>query len=191
MLLQLLTFNTPWGSSEWSEELVLQGIWWDRSLDSWMFFRNRFYDPNPCYCYSAAQTSLTPWTEARQASLSTTIPWNLLKLMSIKSVMPSSHLIHCYPLFFLPLSFPVSGSFPMSQFLTSGGQSIRASVSASLPLMNIQDWFPLGLTGLISLLSKGLSRVFSSTTALKHQFFGAQLSLWSNSHLHTWLPEKP
>ena len=71
-----------------------------------MFFRNRFYDPNPCYCYSAAQTSLTPWTEAHQASLSTTIPWNLLKLMSIKSVMPSSHLILCCPLLLLPSIFP-------------------------------------------------------------------------------------
>ena len=88
---------------------------------------------------SHVQFFVTPWTAACQASLSITNSQNLLKLMSIKSVMPSSHLIHCYPLFFLPLSFPVSGSFPMSQFLTSGGQSIRASVSASLPLMNIQD----------------------------------------------------
>ena len=73
-------------------------------------------------------------------------------------------------------SFPVSGSFPMSQLFTSGGQSIGASTLV-FP-MNIQSWFPLGLTGLISLLSKGLSRVFSSTTVLKHQFFGAQPSLW-------------
>ena len=85
-------------------------------------------------------------------------------------------------------SFPASGSFPMSQFFASGGQSIGASASA-LP-MNIQAWFPLGLTGLISLLSKGLSRVFSNTTVQKHQFFGAQLSLWSNSHIHMWPLEK-
>ena len=84
-------------------------------------------------------------------------------------------------------SFPESQSFPMSQFFASGGQSIRVSASASVLLMNIQDWFPLGLTGLISLQSKGLSRVFSSTTVQKHQFFGVQLSLWSNSHIHTWL----
>ena len=84
-------------------------------------------------------------------------------------------------------SFPESQSFPMSQFFTSGGQSIRVSASASVLPMNIQDWFPLGLTGLISLQSKGLSRVFSSTTVQKHQFFGVQLSLWSNSHIHTWL----
>ena len=85
-------------------------------------------------------------------------------------------------------SFPASGSFPVSQFFTSGGQSIGASASALLLLMNIQDWFPLGWTSLISLKSKGLSRVFSNTTVQKHQFFDAQLSLWSNSHIHTWLP---
>ena len=79
-------------------------------------------------------------------------------------------------------SFPASGSFPMSHFFTSGGQSIGVSASTSVFLMNIQDWFPLRLTGLISLQSKGLSRVFSSITVQKHQFLGAQPSLWSNSH---------
>ena len=79
---------------------------------------------------------------------------------------------------------PASGSFPRSQFFTSGGQSIGVSASASVPPMNIQDWSPLGLTGLTSLQSKGLSRVFSNTTVQKHQFFGTQLSLWSNSHLY-------
>ena len=88
-------------------------------------------------------------------------------------------------------SFPASGSFPMSQFFTSGGQSIGVSPSASALLMNIQDWFPLGLTGWIFLQSKGLSRVFSNTTVQKHQFFSAELSLQSNSHIHTWLLEKP
>ena len=88
-------------------------------------------------------------------------------------------------------SFPRSGSFPMSQLFESGGQNIGVSASASVLPMNIQDWFPLGLTGWISLQSKGLSRVFSNTTFQKHQFFGAQLSLWSNSHIHTWLLEKP
>ena len=82
-----------------------------------------------------------------------------------------------------------SVSFPMSHFFTSGGQSIGASASV-LP-MNIQDWFPLGWTVLISLQSKGLSRVFFNTTVQKHQFFHAQLSLWSNSYIHTWLLEKP
>ena len=85
--------------------------------------------------------------------------------------------------------FPASWSFPMSQFLASGGQSIGASASASVFPMNIQDWFPLGLTALISLQSKELSRVFSSTTVQKHQLFDAQSSLWSNSHIHTWLLE--
>ena len=76
------------------------------------------------------------------------------------------------------------------QFFTSGGQSTRASALASVIPMSIQDWFPLGLTGWISLQSKGLSRVFSNTTVQKHQFFGIQPSLWSNSHIHTWLLEK-
>ena len=86
-------------------------------------------------------------------------------------------------------SFPASVSFPMNHFFTSGGQSIGASASV-LP-MNIQDWSPLGWTVLISLQSKGLSRVFFNTTVQKHQFFHAQLSLWSNSYIHTWLREKP
>ena len=87
-----------------------------------------------------------------------------------------------------PQSFPASGSFPTSQFFASSGQSFGALASV-LP-MNIQDWFPLGLTGLISLLSKGFSRVFSSTTIWKHQFFSTQPSLWSKSHICAWLLEK-
>ena len=89
-------------------------------------------------------------------------------------------------------SVPAAGSFPMSQFFTSGGQSIgvAASSSASVLPMNIQDWFSLGLTAWISLLSKGLSRVFSSTAVQKHQFFGAQPSLWSIFHICTWILEK-
>ena len=87
-------------------------------------------------------------------------------------------------------SFPASGSFPMSQFFTSGGQSIGISASASVLPMNIQFWFPLGWTGLISLQSKGLPRVFSSMTVWKHQFLGTQPSLWFNSHICTWLLEK-
>ena len=88
-------------------------------------------------------------------------------------------------------SFPASGSFPESQFFASGVQSIRVSASASFLPMNIQDWFPLGWTGWISLQSKGLWRVFSNTTDQKHQFFNAQSCLWSNSHIYTWLLEKP
>ena len=87
-------------------------------------------------------------------------------------------------------SFPASGSFQMSQFFASGGQSNRIKVTASALPVNIQDWFPLGWTGWISLQSKGLSRAFSNTFQ-NHQFLGVQLSLWSNSHIHTWLLEKP
>ena len=85
-----------------------------------------------------------------------------------------------------PQSLPASESFPMSQLFARGGQSIGVSASASVLPMNIQDWSPLGWTGWISLQSKGLSRVFSNTTVQKYQFFDAQLSLWSNSHIHTW-----
>ena len=90
----------------------------------------------------------------------------------------------------IPSPLPASGSFPMSQLFTSGGQSIGVSASASVFPVNIQGWFPLGWTGLISLLSKRLSRVFSNTTIWKHQFSDAQPSFWSNSHIYTWLLEK-
>ena len=86
-------------------------------------------------------------------------------------------------------SFPASGSFPVCQFFTSGGQDIGVSASASVLPMNIQDWFPLRRTGWISLQSKGLSRVSSNITVQWHQFFSTQLSLWSNSPIHTWLLE--
>ena len=117
---------------------------------------------------------VTPWTAARQASLSITNSWSLLKLMFIESVMPSNYLILCRPFSSCLQSFPESGSFPVSSFFASGGQSIGDSASV-LP-MNIQDWFPLRWTGWISLLSKD-SRIFSNTTVQKHQFFNAQLSL--------------
>ena len=90
-----------------------------------------------------------------------------------------------------PQSFPASASFPVSWLFTSGGQNVGASTSASVLPANIQDWFPLGLTDLISLLSKGLLRVFSSTAIRKHQFFGTQPSSWSSSHICTWLLETP
>ena len=103
-----------------------------------------------------------------------------------KSVMPSSHLILCHPLL-LPSIFPSIRVFSSEKLFASGGQRTGVSASASVFPMNIQDWFPLGWTGWISLQSKELLRVFSNTTAQKHQFFGTQLSLWSNSHIHTWL----
>ena len=98
------------------------------------------------------------------------------------SVVPFSSCLH---------SFPASGSFPMSQLFASGGQSTGVSASASVLPMNIQNWSPLRWTGWIALQSKGISRVFSNTTVQKHQFLGAQPSSQSNSHIHTWLLEKP
>ena len=114
---------------------------------------------------------------------------SFLKVMSIKLAMPYSHLILCHPLLFLAQSFPQSGSLLMSWLFTSGGQNVGSSASASVLPMKIQVWLPLGLTGLISSLFKGLSRVFSSTTVWKHKFFSAQPFLWSNSHICTWLLE--
>ena len=136
---------------------------------------------------------VTPWTAAHQASLSFTISQNLLRLVSIELVMPSNHLVlsSVVPFPSCLQSFPASGSFLMSQFFASGGQSIEASALASILPVNILGWFPLGLTGLIFLQCKGLLRVFSSKTVQKHKFFHAQPSLWSKSHTQTWLLEKP
>ena len=133
---------------------------------------------------------VTSWTAARQASLSITNSWSLPKLMSIESVMPSNHLILCHPLLLLPSIFPSIRVFSNKSFLCISGQSIGVSASASVLPVNTQD-LSLGWTGWISLQSKGLSRIFSNTTVQKHQFFSAQFSLWSNSHIHTGLPEKP
>ena len=118
---------------------------------------------------------VTPWTAAHQASLSTINSRGLLKLMSIESVMPSNHLILCHPLILPSSIFPSIMVFSSDQLFTSDGQSI--GVSASVLPMTIQDWFPLGWTGWISLQSQGLSRVSSNTTVQKHQFFSTQLSL--------------
>ena len=142
----------------------------------------------------SCQTLCNPMDCSMPGFPAITNSWSLLKLMSIESVMPSNHLILCRPLSSCLQSFPASESFPMSQFFTSDGHSIGAS--ASVLSMNIQDWFPLGLTGLIFLQSRELSRVFSNTTVQKHQFFSAQLSLFtlfiylSSSHIHMWQVEK-
>ena len=133
----------------------------------------------------------TPWTTALQASLSITNSQSLSKLTSIESVMPSNHLILCCLLFLLPSIFPNIRVFSNESVLPIGDQSTGVSTLASVLPMNIQDWFPLGWTALISLKSKELSRVFSNTTVQKHQFFGAQLSSQSSSHVHTWPLEKP
>ena len=142
-----------------------------------------------CYC-SVMSDSVTPWSAAYQASCSSSSPgacsnsgplswWHHPTISS--SVIPFNSCLQ---------SFPTSGTFQISWLFTYGGQSIGASVLASVLPMNIQDWFPLGLTGLISLQSKRLLSVFSNTTVQKHQFFRNQPSLWSNSHIHTWLLEK-
>ena len=121
-----------------------------------------------------------------QSSLSFTISGNLLKFMSIELAILSNHLILCCFLLLLPSTFLASGSFPMSQFFESGSQSIGVSALASVLSMSIQCLFSLGLTGLISLQSKGLSRVFSSITVRRLQIFSAQASRWFNTHIHTW-----
>ena len=110
----------------------------------------------------------TPWTTI---PLSSTISWSLLRFMSIELVMLSNHLILCHPFSFCLQSFPASRSFPISLLFASGGQSIGASAATRVLPMTSQGWFPLGLTGLISLLAKRLSRVFSSITIRKHQIF--------------------
>ena len=133
---------------------------------------------------------VTPWTNARlpcpspfPRACSDSCPLSQWCHPTISSsVIPFSSCLR---------SFPASGSFPRSQFFISGGQSIRALASASVLPMNIQDWFPLGLSGFIFWLSKGLSRVFSNNTIWKHQFFSAQPSSWSTSHICIWLLEKP
>ena len=139
---------------------------------------------------SHVQLFATPWTAARQSSLSFTVSQSLLKHMPIESMRSSHNSSSDVPFFSCPQSFPASGSFPVSRLFTSDGQSTGGSASASVLPMNIQNWFPLGLTALISLQSKGISRVFSNTTVRKHQFFCAKPSLWSNSHICAWPLEK-
>ena len=126
---------------------------------------------------SFVQLFATPWTAAYQDSLFFTISQNLLKFMSIESVMLSNYLIFWHPLLLLPSIFPSIRVFSNESALCIRQQSIGASASASVLPMNIHCWLPLGLTGLISLQSKGVSGVFSNTTVQKHQFFGTQLSL--------------
>ena len=133
----------------------------------------------------------SPWIAACQASLSITSSQSSLRLTSIESVMPSSHLILFVPFSSCPQSLRASESSPMSQLFTWGGQSTGVSPLASFLPKKSQGWSPSEWTGWISLQSKELSRVFSNTTVQKHQFFSDQLSSQSNSHILTWLLEKP
>ena len=140
---------------------------------------------------SPVQLVANSWTAAYQAHLSSTISWNLLRLTSIESVMLSISFSSA-PFYFCLQSFPAPGTFLMNQLFASGSQSIGASASASVLSMNIQDWFSLGLIGLVSLL-KGLSKIFYRTTVQKHEFFGAQPSLGflggSDGKESTWKAE--
>ena len=135
-----------------------------------------------CGCSVAQSYNHIDCSTPHQASLSFTISSSLLKPVFIQSIIPSKHLIFCWPLLLLPSIFPSIRVFSNDLAFPSSGQSIGASLSASVLPINIQDWLPLGLTGLISLLSKGLSRVFSRTTGWKHQFFSTKPYLWSTSH---------
>ena len=134
---------------------------------------------------------VTPWIAACQFFLSIIISWSSLKLMSIESVMPSSHLILCRPLFLLPPIPPSIRVFSNESTLHMRWPEYWSFSFSIIPPKNTQGWSPLGWTGWISLQSKGLSRVFSNTTVQKHQFFGAQLLSQSNSYIHTWPLEKP
>ena len=167
----------------WDQELFILVSPWSRHL---------------MFCFSSVQSLshvwlfVTPWTTARQASLSITNSWSLPKLMSTELVIPSNQLILCRPLL-LPPSILSS----IRVFSNESALHIRwpkywsfSFKTSDLP-MNTQDWSPLEWIGWISLQSKGLSRVFSNTTVQKHQFFGTQLSSQSNSHIHTWPLEKP
>ena len=170
--------SPPFGGSK-----LKKGLWWDTKFSSVQFSRSVMFDslrPHELQHARPPRPSQTPRVYSNSCPLS---QWCHPTVWS--SFVPFfSHL----------QSFPASGSFQMSQFFASCGQNIGASASASVLPMNIQEWFPLGWTDRISLLSKGLSRVFSNTTAQKvqkHQFFRSQLSLYSKSHIHTGHLEKP
>ena len=167
--------NSLWLSQNYSKFLLVT-----RQHSSFLWFSS-------VQLLSRVQLFATPWITARQASLSITNSWSLPKLMSIEFMMPSSHLILCRPLLLMPLIPPSIRVFSSESTLRMGWPkywSFSFSISPS-------NWFPWGWTGWNSLLSKGLSRVFSNTTVQKHQFFGAQLSSQSYSHIHTWPLEKP
>ena len=158
---------------------VIVEVWW-------------LMDQHICCCSALTHVRCfaTQWTAASRGFLSFTISWSLLKLMFVELVIPPTISFSLAPFSSCPQSFSASGSFPVSQLFTSGGQRIGASALTSVLPMKIQAWFPGGLTGLLSLLFKGLSRVFSSTTVQRHRFFSAQSFLLSNSHICAWQLER-
>ena len=213
VLSSIQLFATPWTIAHQSPLPIgfsRQEYWWNGlpfptpgdlpnlgikpiSLPS-LAFTGRFFSSTPgssVQSLSHIQLFATPWTAACQASLSITNSWSPPKHMSIESVMSSNLLILCHPLLLLPSIVP-----SIKVFSNESALRIRWpkywSFSFNISLSNEhQDWSPLGWTGWITLQRKGLSRVFSNTTVQKHQFFGAQLFSQSNSHIHTWLLEKP
>ena len=194
-----------WSGLPWSPsgDLLYPGIkpasLMPPALAGGFFTTSATWEAHPLPQFSSVQSLshvrlfVTPWIAARQASLSITNSQSLFKLMSIELVMPSSYLILCRPLLLLPPIPPSIRVFSNESTLRmrwSEYWSFSFSISPSASV-NTQDWSPLGWTGWTSLQSKGLSRVFSNTTVQKHQFFSAQLSSQSNSHIHTWPLEKP
>ena len=170
-----MCFSSCLPSGKDKDKRLMEASWWERltvgemGVGSW----------SVQFSHSVMSDSLWPHgLQHARPPCPSPVP-SLLKLLSTESVMPSNHLILCRPLFLLPSIFLSFRSFLMSQFFTSGGQNIGVSASTSVFPMNIQDWFPSGFTGWISLQSKGFSRVFSNTTVQKHQFFSAQLSLYA------------
>ena len=178
----------------WVGQKVHSGLsvrWYGRNPNEFFGQASINKVPSVQFSCSVVSKSATLWAAARQASLSITNFWSLLKLMSIESVMPSNHLILCHPLLLLPSIFPSIRVFSNESVLHIRWPKYWNFSFSICPSNEYSGLISLGLTGLISLQSKGLSTVFSSTIVWKHPFFGAQPSLWSNCHVHAWLLEKP
>ena len=190
-IISLITAAVPCSARSW---LLTQSLTQsEKALPSWILQfseRNRRQSILSVQLLSHVQLFATPCTAARQGSLSITNSQGLLILMLSQCWHPtiSSSVI---PFSSCLQSFPLSGSFPVSQLFALGGQNTGVSASASVLPMNTQDWSPLGWTGWVSLQSKGLSRVFSNTTVQKHQFSALSFRYMSNYHVHTWILEKP
>ena len=173
------------GRGDSLQQLLVKCLsWWEKQSGSLV---NLILNPDLLsaqFSCLVVSDSSTPWTAANQASLSITNSWSLLKLMSIESVMPSNHLILCGPLLLLPSIFPIR-VFPNESVLCIRWSKYWSFSFSISPSSEYSGLISLGWTGWISMQSKRLSRVFSSTTVQKHQFFSTQLSLRSNSHIHT------